>query len=112
MLTNEIRYKILKELEENPEISQRDLARHLGVSLGRANYCLHSLIERGLIKARNFKNSRNKKAYMYYLTPEGIEAKATITMQFLKHKMQEYELLKAELDRLQQEVNEITRSAE
>ena len=103
MLTDEYRYKILKELEVNPEISQRELAKGLGISLGRANYCIQALIERGLIKANNFRNSQNKKAYMYYLTPKGMEAKASITLKFLKHKMAEYETLKSEIEHLQQE---------
>lgn len=103
MLTDEYRYKILKELEANPEISQRELAKGLGISLGRANFCVQALIERGFVKARNFQNSQNKKAYMYYLTPKGMEAKASITLQFLKCKMAEYQTLKAEIERLQDE---------
>ena len=76
MLTDEYRYKILKILEVNPEISQRDLAHELDVSLGRVNFCLKALIEKGLLKATNFRNSHNKLAYMYLLTPSGIEAKS------------------------------------
>lgn len=104
MLTDEYRYKILKELETNPEISQRDLARVLGISLGKANYCVQALIERGLIKANNFRNSQNKKAYFYYLTPKGMEEKASITLHFLKYKMAEYEELKKEIEQLRSEV--------
>ena len=103
MLTDEYRYKILKILEANPEISQRDLARDLGVSLGRANFCLKALIEKGLLKATNFRNSQNKLAYMYFLTPSGIEEKSAITAQFLKIKMQEYADLEAEIDQLRRE---------
>lgn len=103
MLTDEYRYKILRELETNPEISQRDLARGLGISLGKANFCIKALIEKGLIKANNFRNSQNKKAYFYYLTPKGMEEKASITLRFLKCKMAEYEALKAELEQLQGE---------
>jgi len=103
MLTDEYRYKILKRLESNPEISQRELANELGVSLGRANYCMQALIEKGLVKAKNFKNSQNKKAYMYYLTPKGIEAKASITLTFLKNKMAEYQALKTEIEHLEYE---------
>ena len=101
MLTDEYRYKILKQLEANPEISQRELAKELGISLGRANYCIQALIEKGFIKAKNFRNSQNKKAYIYYLTPKGIEAKASVTLQFLKNKMAEYQALKAEIEHLQ-----------
>lgn len=103
MLTDEYRYKILKQLETNPEISQRDLARGLGISLGKANFCIKALVEKGLIKANNFRNSQNKKAYFYYLTPKGMEEKANITLRFLKFKMAEYEALKAELEHLQRE---------
>jgi EPS-associated MarR family transcriptional regulator len=103
MLTDEYRYKILRILEAKPEISQRDLARDLGISLGRANFCLKALIEKGLLKATNFRNSQNKLAYMYFLTPSGIEEKSAITAQFLKIKMQEYADLEAEIDQLRRE---------
>lgn len=103
MLTDEYRYKILKILEANPEISQRDLARELRISLGRVNFCLKALIEKGLLKASNFRNSQNKLAYMYLLTPRGIEEKTHITSQFLKIKMQEYQQLAAEIEALRRE---------
>lgn len=105
MITDEYRYKILKLLETQPEISQRELAKSLGVSLGKANFCLKALIDIGLIKASNFRNSQNKLAYMYLLTPNGIEAKSNITLRFLKSKMQEYEILQAEISALMQETN-------
>lgn len=105
MLTDEYRYKILKLLEAQPEISQRELAKSLGVSLGKANFCLKALMNIGLIKASNFRNSQNKLAYMYLLTPSGIEAKSSITLRFLKAKMHEYELLQAEISTLMQEAN-------
>lgn len=108
MLTDEYRYKILKILETNPEISQRDLARELGVSLGRTNFCIKALIERGLLKATNFKNSSNKLAYMYLLTPKGIEEKSTITARFLKLKMQEYADLEAEIEELRRDAMQTT----
>ncbi len=107
MLTDEYRYKILKILESNPEISQRDLARALGVSLGRANYCLKALIEKGLLKASNFRNSQNKLAYMYLLTPSGIEEKSKMTAQFLKIKLQEYSALEKEIAELRAEANQL-----
>ena len=110
MLTDEYRYKILKVLEANPEISQRDLARELGISLGRANFCLKALIEKGLLKATNFKNSQNKLAYMYLLTPSGIEEKSAITAQFLKIKMQEYANLEAEILALRLEANQLNKA--
>lgn len=108
MLTDEYRYKILKILETNPEISQRDLARALGVSLGRTNFCLKALIERGLLKVTNFKNSSNKLAYMYFLTPKGIEEKSVITARFLKIKMQEYATLEAEIAELRKDAMQTT----
>lgn len=109
MLTDEYRYKILKLVSDNPEISQRELAQQLGVSLGRANFCLKALIEKGLLKASNFRNSKNKLAYMYLLTPHGIEEKAAITMRFLQHKMQEYESLQSEIEELRREASRIGR---
>ena len=104
MLTDEYRTKILRILEEAPDISQRELARELGVSLGKANYCLRALMEKGLIKANNFKNSRNKKAYMYLLTRKGIAEKARATTRFLKRKLAEYEAIQREIENLKHEV--------
>ncbi len=83
-------YRLIKALEANPEISQRQLARGMGISLGKVNYCLKGLLEKGLIKVRNFRNSQNKLAYAYLLTPRGIEAKAQITSRYLKRRMEEY----------------------
>ena len=105
MLTDEYRYKILKIVEAKPEISQRDLARELGVSLGKVNFCLKALIDVGLLKVTNFKNNNNKLAYMYLLTPSAVEQKTAITMRFLKHKVQEYETLKNEIAELKLEAN-------
>lgn len=110
MLTDEYRYKILKALEKNPEISQRDLARELGVSLGRANYCLKALIDVGLLKVSNFKNSKNKLAYMYLLTPSGVKEKSAITERFLKAKLQEYRTLEAEINVLRMEAKVIAKA--
>ncbi len=112
MLTDEYRYKILKMVSDNPEISQRELARQLGVSLGKANFCLKALVEKGLLKASNFRNSSNKLAYMYLLTPHGIEEKASITMRFLQHKMQEYEHLQSEIEDLRREASKIAMTNE
>jgi EPS-associated MarR family transcriptional regulator len=103
MLTDEYRYKILKLVESKPEISQRELAADLGISLGKANFCLKALIDVGLLKATNFRNSKNKLAYMYLLTPSGIEEKSSITMRFLKLKMQEYENLQNEIEELRRD---------
>jgi EPS-associated MarR family transcriptional regulator len=103
MLTDEYRYKILKTLEIHPESSQRDLARELGISLGRVNFCLKALIKVGLLKATNFRNHKNKLAYMYLLTPHGIKEKSLITERFLKLKLQERATLEAEINELRHE---------
>ena len=105
MPSQEIHLKVLRHLESHPDVTQRELAQHLGVSLGKTNYCLKALIDRGWIKVNNFKNSNNKAAYAYLLTPRGIEEKAQITIRFFKRKMLEYEHLKRELEELEQEVN-------
>jgi len=106
MLTDEYRYKILKILATNPEISQRDLARKLDISLGRVNFCLKALIEKGLLKASNFRNNQNKMAYMYLLTPQGLEEKTVITARFLKLKLQEHAKLQAEIEELRNDANQ------
>jgi EPS-associated MarR family transcriptional regulator len=103
MLTDEYRYRILKLLQEDPQASQRKIADELHISLGRVNYCLQALIEKGLVKASNFKTNSNKKAYLYLLTPKGIDEKARVTVRFLKHKLTEYEELKRDLKELQRE---------
>ena len=103
--TQETHLKVLRYIEANPEVTQRELALQLGISLGKANYCLKALIDKGLIKARNFRNSNHKRAYLYNLTPSGIDAKARISVAFLRRKMHEYELLRAEIEQLQKEVN-------
>jgi len=103
VLTDETRYRILKLLEADPHASQRRIADELGISLGRVNFCLQALINRGLIKVNNFRNSANKRAYLYLLTPRGIEEKALVTARFLKVKLDEYEALKREVEQLQRE---------
>jgi EPS-associated MarR family transcriptional regulator len=105
MLTYEMRYKLMRVLEANPELSQRALAKELGVSLGKVNFCLQALIQKGLVKVKNFSNSENKAAYMYLLTPRGIEHKATLAIQYLRAKRVEYEALRSEIVRLQREVD-------
>jgi EPS-associated MarR family transcriptional regulator len=101
---DEIHYKLLKVLEESPDVTQRELAARLGVSLGKANYCLRALMGRGWVKMDNFRRSPNKLGYAYLLTPKGIEEKARIAVRFLRHKRHEFDVLKAEIDRLQLEV--------
>ncbi|MEH6604191.1 MAG: MarR family EPS-associated transcriptional regulator [Pseudomonadales bacterium] len=104
-MTEETHYKVLKLLEQNPQISQRELAVQLGVSLGKVNYCLKALMDKGWVKANNFKNNNNKSAYAYLLTPSGIEKKGSLTIQFLKRKITEYEQLKTEIEELKREVS-------
>lgn len=103
--TTEIHLKLLRQLEENPALTQRELSRELGVSLGKTNYCLKALIEKGWIKATNFKNSNNKSAYAYMLTPVGLTKKAKITQQFLQRKIEEYEHLKHEIEQMQTDLS-------
>lgn len=103
MLTDETRYKLLRMLEATPQASQRDLAQALGISVGKVNYCLNALIEKGWLKAKNFKNNKNKRAYMYYLTPRGFEEKARVTIRFLRQRLTEYEALRAEIEALRRE---------
>ena len=104
-MPEETHYHVLKLIEKNPSITQRQLANELGVSVGKANYCLKALIDKGWVKANNFKNSNNKLAYIYKLTPSGIEQKARITVNFLKRKMNDYESLKQEIEMLKNEIS-------
>ncbi len=103
-IPDETRLNILRIFTDEPEINQRELAKRLGVSLGKANYCLRALVSKGLVKTKNFKGNQHKSAYIYLLTPGGIEKKAELTRQFLHLKMTEYDALKLEIDRLYQEV--------
>ena len=96
-------FGLLRALEHNPDLSQRDLAKRLNISLGKVNYCLNALVAKGCLKVRNFRNSDNKLAYAYLLTPQGMEEKARMTVEFLKYKMQEYELLREEIRELKRE---------
>ena len=96
--------KALRLLEANPRMTQRDMADALGVSLGKANYCLRALLDKGLIKMQNFRNSQNKRAYAYLLTPAGIAARAELTLRFLQVKIAEYESLKQEIEALGHEL--------
>jgi len=109
MLSEETRYKVMRLLKSNPQLSQRDVARELGISLGKVNYCVQALVRKGWIKAANFKNSHNKAAYMYLLTPRGLEEKGRLTVQFLGIKMREYEKLRMEIDEMRRETEEHSR---
>ena len=96
----------LRLLETDPEMTQRELADALGVSLGAANYCLKALVGKGWVKLENFQNNPNKLGYLYLLTPMGVAAKTTLTARFLRRKLVEYEALKAEIERLKSEVSQ------
>ena len=101
---DELRLKVLRALEANPELSQRQLAQELGVSLGGVNYALKALIERGFVKADNFRRSGSKVAYLYVLTPKGIAEKSSLATAFLGRKLEEYEVLRQEIESLKGEV--------
>ena len=103
---DELRLRILRLLEQHPEMSQREIARELGVSLGGVNYALKALIERGFVKAGNFGRSENKTAYLYLLTPAGIAQKSALAATFLSRKLEEYEALKQEIKSLKRELSE------
>ena len=105
MLADQDRYRILKRLAEDPDASQRALAEELGISLGKVNYCLNALIDKGLLKVNNFRTSDNKRAYAYYLTPTGMKEKARVTVRFLRRKIAQYESLKDEIEELKREAN-------
>ena len=91
--------EILRKIEENPNLTQRQIADHLGLSLGKINYLIKALLERGVVKVDNFKRSDNKLGYLYLLTPEGVERKRKLTLLFIQRKSEEFDKLKAELSR-------------
>ena len=101
---DEVRYRLLTYLAEHPEATQRELARELGISLGKANYCLQALLAKGWIKMKNFTNSRRKSGYAYILTPRGIDEKVNVTIAFLRRKVGEYDRLAREIECLREEV--------
>lgn len=103
-LQEEVHLRVMRRLEEQPDINQRLLAHELGVSLGSVNYCLRALIDKGLVKIHNFSHSRHKLGYMYKLTPKGIAEKSAMATRFLHRKMAEYEALKQEIEELRAEV--------
>ena len=103
MLNDDTHYRLLRLLTEHPNHSQRELASELGLSLGKTNYCLRALIERGWVKVANFRNSNNKLAYAYALTPSGVGAKFKATAEFLRRKQIEYARLECEIAELRRE---------
>jgi EPS-associated MarR family transcriptional regulator len=103
-LENEEILRIFREIYKSPEMTQRELSSRLGISLGKINFLINALIEKGFVKVENFRKSSNKSAYLYYLTPRGIEKKTQTTYLFLKKKIREYERLTTEIQQLREEV--------
>lgn len=103
-MADERHLKALRLLEQNPDMTQRELAEALGVSLGAANYCLKALVDKGWVKFENFQNNPNKLGYLYMLTPMGVFAKTQLTARFLRRKVSEYEALKTEIEELRAEI--------
>jgi EPS-associated MarR family transcriptional regulator len=99
-IQEETHFRIMRILQENPDLTQRELAIKLGMSVGGLNYCLNALIDKGFVKMHNFSRSKNKFKYVYLLTPKGISEKITLTSKFLERKQAEYEALKAEIESL------------
>ncbi len=96
-MKNQDHFNVLRKIQNNPNSSQRELASQLGFSLGKLNYCMNALIEKGLVKISNFKKNSNKKKYIYILTPKGVSTKTKLTLDFMKRKMREYDELKKEI---------------
>lgn len=103
----EIQFEVLRRLHQTPQVSQRALAKDLGVGLGTINFCFQALVEKGLVKMQNFSQSKDKLRYAYLLTPAGVAAKSKLTTEFLKRKVAEYETLQAEIDVLKAEMNSV-----
>jgi EPS-associated MarR family transcriptional regulator len=99
----DLEFEAIRALHHQPSLTQRQLASTLGVSVGRAHYCLRALIEKGLVKAKNYRTSQNKAAYLYLLTPRGVVTKAAMTRRFLERKVEEYDALAVEIDRVRRE---------
>lgn len=99
----EIRYRILKALDENPHLSQRDLARELGVSLGKANYCLRAMVTRGWVRVRTLGAGEKRRGYAYCLTQKGVEEKARVTACFLERRLEEFHAIRSEIEQLRRE---------
>jgi EPS-associated MarR family transcriptional regulator len=105
-LQEDTHFRIMRILQDNPDLTQRELAEKLGMSVGGLNYCLRALIGKGFVKMSNFQKSKNKFKYVYLLTPQGIAEKVALTSRFLKRKMEEYDALKVEIEALKAEVSE------
>ena len=107
MNNKDIHLDLLRKLALNPEYTQRELSKEMDISLGKVNYCIKKLVEKGWVKLTNFSNNRNKVGYAYLLTAKGIEEKTKLTFSFLKIKMEEYEILKDEISKLKQDTEKL-----
>lgn len=107
MNKKDIHLDLLRMLEANPEYTQREISKEMGVSLGKVNYCIRKLIEKGWVKLSNFSKNPNKSSYIYLLTPKGVEQKARYTFEFLSIKLEEYEQLKQEISNLRKDVEKL-----
>jgi EPS-associated MarR family transcriptional regulator len=107
MTNNYFNFEILRKLELNPFFTQRELSYEMNASLGKVNYCIKKLVQKGLIKVNNFSNNTNKVGYIYLLTPKGIEQKTALTFSFLKAKMDEYEVLEKEISALKKDLDKL-----
>lgn len=107
MSKDQVQFDLLRRLEENPESTQRQLSKEMGISLGKVNYCINKLVQKGWIKLSNFNHNPNKVGYIYLLTPKGIEEKTRLTFSFLKIKVQEYESLKQEIIALKKDADHL-----
>jgi MarR family transcriptional regulator, temperature-dependent positive regulator of motility len=110
--SEDTKFRLLRQLELEPQLNQRRLAERLGLSLGKVNYCVQALVSKGLVKISNFKRSDHKVAYAYLLTPAGLQEKARLTVRFLQSKQQQFERLRAEIAELQGEVENIERRSD
>jgi EPS-associated MarR family transcriptional regulator len=102
---DEIQLQVLRRLHQTPEVSQRRLAKELGISLGSINFCFQALVEKGWVKMQNFSRSNNKLRYAYLLTPVGVAQKSKLTAEFMKRKVAEYEALQLEIESLRSEIS-------
>mgnify|MGYP006441732821 CR=1 FL=1 len=110
MNNKDIRLDLLRKLEENPNYTQRELSKEMGVSLGKVNYCMKKLVKKGLVKLSNFSQNSDKVSYIYLLTPKGFENKSKLTIEFLKIKVKEYEILQEEIDLLKHDIDQLKES--
>jgi EPS-associated MarR family transcriptional regulator len=103
-MDEEIRYKILSILKDDPNLTQREMMQQTGVSLGKVNYCVSALVEKGQIRVERFKNNSNKAAYLYHITPSGLKAFSNLSLRFLKIKLKEYDRIKVQIESLYEQV--------